>query len=353
MKKRSEFFSPVTQIPRTISLTLLSFPAYIIMGVPMRFLKLSYLLLPFIAPGCASLPEISETQLTTAAVIHHIKCEIREAAITADPNNSYFNNWGVGNKLTLAADHTGSLTAIAGLRHPLLPQIFELSGTTSLSGQGTKTERIDFHSNINSLRNATQSGCDHRLVDDRHALLGGSLGLEDLFERVVASVDTAKITPKQLDYTVSFVIRKSADATARFTLLPWGGRKTGTLGGTWAGNRTRTHTLVIVLTPPSARRVCLLEFVDDKDKKKFEGVCPEDIVTIGSDGVAKIDPKILKDNPELFSFSQENREPKVKPNVGARNAIQRQEEERRIERALDRSTLQGISEELRNRDVIP
>lgn len=314
----------------------------------MRMLRLVCCSLSLIVSGCVSVPEFSESELTTAAVIHHIKCEIREAAISADPNNRYFRNWGIGNKLTLNADQTGSLTANAGLRHPLLPQVFDLSGKATLSGQGTRTERIEFSANIDKLRLSEDLNCDYRPIDDRHALLGGSLGIYDHLMRAIASIDIAGIKPTQLDYTLVFTITKSADATAKFTMLPWGGQKTGTLGGTWSGKRIRTHTLNIALAPPAPATVCKLRFVNPADQELFEGLCPEDIVAIGPDGIARIQQKNI-----VGEDTGAPRSVPVERNPGASRAIRKQAEEIRIQRALDRSTLQGIGEELQRRGIVP
>lgn len=319
----------------------------------MRTLGLFGCLLPLFVSGCASLPDIAEPELTTPHVIHHIKCEIRDAAIITDPNNHYFRDWGIGNTLTLNADHTGSLTASAGLTHPLLPQIFDLSGSATASGQGIRTERIEFHSNISTLRASRNLDCDSRPIEKRHALLGGNLGIKDLLGRVIASVDDAKIDPKQLDYTIKFTITKSADATARFSMLPWGGLKTGTLSGKWSGKRIRTHRLAIVLKPPKKARTCLLKFKDDADKETFKDICPEDIVSIGPDGVTRFNLELFRFDKDTQEKIQKLREPRVESNPGARARIRREQEERRIQRALDRSTLQSIVEGLRDRDIVP
>ena len=64
---------------------------------------------------------------------------------------------------------------------------------------------------------------------------------------------TANINPKQMDYNLDFIIRKTATAAPRFILVPTGKQQTFTGGLRLNGTRTDTHSLKISLVPPADR----------------------------------------------------------------------------------------------------
>lgn len=275
--------------------------------------------------GCAKLPEYREDPLTTADIVLNIKCELRDAA-WSDPRNAWVRNWNAGLNLSLIVDHTGGLDADALWSFPLTTGgTFTFGLTGGFSGQGTRTERIDFKESLAALHADPKLQCEKE-DPGRYARLGGRLDIGDLFARVGLMKDTANINPKQLDYNLDFLIRKSATAAPRFLVIPIGDRNTFTGGLRWTGNRTDTHSLRISLIPPVEREriACARDLIDGK--------CPTPVYIV----------------------------PEPKQGLGPRAAPRRVArpptgvsplEEDNLDRAQSRNLLQGIDDQLRRQGI--
>jgi hypothetical protein len=271
--------------------------------------------------ACAKLPEYREDPLTTADIVLNIKCELRDAA-WADPRNQWVRSWNAGLNLSLIVDHTGGADADALWTFPLTTGgnfLFGLTG--AFSGQGTRTERIDFKESLTGLHADQKLRCE-REDPGRYARLGGRLDIGDLFARVGLMKDTANINPKQLDYNLDFIIRKSATTAPRFQLIPIGDKNTFTGGIRWAGNRTDTHSLRISLVPPVEReRVpCEREIVDGK--------CPTPVYIVPEPKGAP--PRRVRSAPR-----------------GGISPLEADD----LDRAQSRNLLQGIDDQLRRQGI--
>jgi hypothetical protein len=271
--------------------------------------------------ACAKLPEYREDPLTTADIVLNIKCELRDAA-WADPRNQWVRSWNAGLNLSLIVDHTGGVDADALWNFPLTTGgNFKFGLTGVFSGQGTRTERIDFKESLAQLHTDQKLGCE-REDPGRYARLGGRLDIGDLFARVGLMKETANINPKQLDYNLDFIIRKSATAAPRFELIPIGKPNLFSGGIRWAGSRTDTHSLRISLVPPAEREriPCEREIVDGK--------CPTPVYIV----------------PEPKGA------PPRRARAAPRGGISPLEADN-LDRAQSRNLLQGIDDQLRRQGI--
>jgi hypothetical protein len=140
---------------------------------------------------------------------------------------------------------------------------FVIALTGGFSGQATRTERITFKVGMSEVDTEVKTGqlrCYERDRDpERHARLGGRLGISDLFERTGHTMRDANVPVKrmsQLDYNIDYVIRKNATLSPRFNLIPIGKEKVFTGSMKWSGNYSDTQAVKITLTPPAAEREC-------------------------------------------------------------------------------------------------
>jgi hypothetical protein len=276
-----------------------------------------------VVAGCAKLPEYREDPVTTADIVLNIKCELRNAAWT-DPRNAWVRTWNAGLNLSLIVDHNGGLDTDLLWNLPFASGgTFTFGLTGGFSGQGTRTERIDFKESLERLQADQKLRCE-REDPGRYARLGGRLDIGDLFARVGLMKDKANINPKQLDYNLDFVIRKSGTAAPRFLVIPIGDRNTFTGGARLTGNRTDTHSLKISLVPPVEReRVpCERELVDGK--------CPTPVYIVPE---AKAAPRAAP-----------RRAARPRPGVSPL-------EEESLDRAQSRNLLQGIDDQLRRQGI--
>ena len=279
-----------------------------------------------VVAGCAKLPEYREDAVTTADIVLNIKCELRDAA-WSDPRNAWVRGWNAGLNLSLIVDHSGGLDGDALWVLPFTwPSTFTIGLTGGFSGQGIRTERIDFKESLTALRSDQKLACGK---DDpgRYARLGGQLDIGDLFARVGLMKSTANINPKQLDYNLDFLIRKSASAAPRFILVPIGKHKTFTGGLKLSGSRTDTHSLKISLVPPAERQeiACTRDLVDGK--------CPTPVYIVA-------EPK-------------EGLGPRAAPRRAARppgGGVSPLEADN-LDRAQSRNLLQGIDDQLRRQGL--
>ena len=275
-----------------------------------------------IAAGCAKLPEYREDPITTADIVLNIKCELRDAA-WGDPRNDWVRTWNAGLNLSLIVDHNGGLDADPLFSFPFASGgAFTFGFTGGFSGQGTRTERIDFKESLQALHADQTLKCE-REDPGRYARLGGQLDIGDLFARVGLMKEKAKINPKQLDYNLDFIIRKSGTAAPRFLVIPIGQGNSFTGGARWTGSRTDTHSLKISLLPPPERARCDVEPVDGK--------CPIPVYEVGRKPVPK---------------AALPRRARV-PGRGGVSPLEADD----LDRAQSRNLLQGIDEQLRRQGI--
>jgi hypothetical protein len=276
--------------------------------------------------GCAKLPEYREDPLTTADIVLNIKCELRDAA-WSDPRNAWVRNWNAGLNLSLIVDHSGGVDGDALWVFPFVgSSTFTFGLTGGVTGQGIRTERIDFKEGLIQLHADTKLQCEKE-DPGRYARLGGRLDIGDLFARVGLMKSTANINPKQMDYNLDFIIRKTATAAPRFILVPTGKQQTFTGGLRLNGTRTDTHSLKISLVPPADRVeiACARDLIDGK--------CPTPVYIV----------------------------PEPKEGLGPRSAPRRVSrpqgggvsplEADNLDRAQSRNLLQGIDDQLRRQGI--
>lgn len=229
--------------------------------------------------GCAVLPEYREEAVTTAEIIRHIKCELRDAAY-GYPQNEWVRDWTAGLIFTFKVDHTGGLDAdAASWRFPINGGAnFTISLTGGFSGQGVRTENMNFKVAMKELDKEISEGhfdCyDHDRDPSRFARLGGRLGIADLFERTYHTMNVAHVPVKvmnSLDYNIDYVVRLEGSAQPRFNLVPIGKEKVFTGSMNWTGKRSDTQSLKITLTPPTPEKACPVVAGDGTPFKK----CPD------------------------------------------------------------------------------
>ncbi len=230
--------------------------------------------------GCATLPEYRQAPLTTADVIRHIKCELRDAAY-AYPENEWVRDWTVGLIFEFQVLHSGGLEAdAASWTFPLNQGAnFVIALTGGFSGQGTRTERINFKVAMNEVNKEPLNCYEEDRNPGRHALLGGRLGITDLFERTRLTMRDANVPEKrmsQLDYNIEYLIRKSGTVSPRFNLIPIGKEKVFTGSAKWTGSFSDTQSVKITLTPPAAEKECPVVMEDGSAFAK----CPEGYAAI-------------------------------------------------------------------------
>jgi hypothetical protein len=134
---------------------------------------------------------------------------------------------------------------------------------------------------------------------------------------------TANIDPKQLDYNLDFVIRKSGTAAPRFLVVPIGQGNSFTGGARWTGSRTDTHSLRISLVPPAERVACLRELVDGK--------CPTPVYTV-------------EPEPRAAGRAAPRRAARSRGGISPLEAED-------LDRAQSRNLLQGIDDQLRRQGI--
>jgi len=219
--------------------------------------------------GCATLPSYREDALTTADVIRHIKCELRDAT-WLQPGNEWVQEWIAGLIFTLDVNHNGGLDTDNTWVFPLNQgALFSINLIGGFSGQATRTERITFQEPLAALESDMRPLCLHEDTD-RHARLGGKLGIADLLERAGQSKVSAHINPTELAYNLEFVIKKNAGVAPRFSLIPIGKEKTFSGSLRWTGSFTDTQSLKLTLTPRA----------DTCDIALVNGQCPSPVYRV-------------------------------------------------------------------------
>ena len=300
-----------------------------------RILAKAALVSLLLLTGCATLPEYREPPISTAEVILNIKCELRDAA-WSNPENMWVREWNAGLVLSLLIDHNGGVDADASVVFPLSQgATFPLALFGGATGSANRTERIDFKENLTDLRNKHDLQCS-RERPDRHARLGGRLGIEDLFARVTHAKEIAKINPKELNYNLDFVIRASASATPKFNLIPIGPEKTFTGSLKVGASRTDTHTLKIVLQPPERLAGCPVPL-------SF-GRCPTPVYNVD------IPPPVTNSSPgrrRSFEPGTRRSAPSAQPSTRGITPF----EENRLDAARGRNVLESIEDQLRRQGL--
>lgn len=284
--------------------------------------------------GCARLPSFNDTPVSTADIIRNIKCELRDAA-WGYTENSWVRKWKASLIISLEVSHTGGLGVDNSWVWPASPGgIFAPGLLGGFSGQGTRTERINFNESL------TQLGSDQALLcgrDDpaRYARLGGTIGIADLFARVGRTKEIANINPTQMDYNLDFVIKVNAGVTPKYSLIPIGSKSTysGSLG--WTGSTSDTQTLKLVLIPPApAERPAACE------QPLVYGRCPQPVYIV----------KLPEPGAGTTRMLPPGGTPLPTVRRGASPGVSVDDEDR-LERGKSRNLLQGIDDQLRRQSI--
>ena len=285
-----------------------------------------------IIAGCATLPSYREDAVSTAEIVRHIKCELRDA-VWSHPGNEWARTWKAGLVLTLEVFHTGGIDSDNTWVFPLNQgATFILGVTGGFSGQANRTERISFNESLVALNTDPKLLC----LDERthiNARLGGELGIADLLERTGRTRDIANLTNLiQMDYNLDFVIKKAAGLAPRFNLIPIGKEKTFSGGLRWAGGSNDTQTLKITLIPPAERErppACARELVDGK--------CPLPVY-------------IVEKPPSARSSTPTGRAAPPGVRTAPSSGVSRADEDR-LERGKSRNLLESIDDQLRRQNI--
>jgi hypothetical protein len=294
---------------------------------------LKILLLPLIIFGCTSVPDFPDDHLDTARVVQNIKCEFRDAVIKVDSNGEWLKHWNAGFILSILVNHKGGVTVDATLTHPLTPGIFTLPFAGVLSGETKRTEKINFLEKVRRVRDGFSFPCPSEPASDG-ALLAGRIGILDLLQRARSAMELAEIAPTQLDYSLDFVIAKNANLSPRFAMIPIGSLDTITAGIKLEGSQGQTHTLNLSLV--EKKPADCPEFADFF---KLYKICPTVVATMPF----KMDDK--------KGFRADDEAIRIRPGeIDTKKGITPQEQ-RDLERALDRSILQDTRQDLRRLDI--
>jgi hypothetical protein len=279
--------------------------------------------------GCATLPSYRDDAVSTADIIRHIKCELRDAA-WSHPGNEWVRTWKAGLVLSLEVFHSGGIGSDNTWVFPMNQgATFILGVVGGFSGQATRTERISFNESLRLLNSDPKLLCRNE-DPDMYARLGGELGIADLLKRVGRTKEVANINPTAMDYNLDFVIKKNGGLAPKFSLLPIGKEKTFTGTLAWTGSYSDTQTLKLTLVPPAEREAapaCARELVDGK--------CPLPVYIVAE---PKAGPRALREEGAPGARRGVSRD--VSPGITPAD-------EGRIERGQSRNLLQGIDDQLR------
>lgn len=201
--------------------------------------------------GCATLPSYRDDAVSTAEIVRHIKCELREAA-WSKPGHEWLHTWNAALVFSLEVFHNGEVGADTAVVLPITHGGSFLANLTGgMSGQATRTERISFNESLAALRADRALRCQDRDTE-RYGRLGGRLGIADLFERAGRTRKLANLTGlTQLDYNLDFIIKNNAGLEPRFLVVPIGNDRTIGGGLKLTGSNSDTQTLKLTLVPPA------------------------------------------------------------------------------------------------------
>jgi hypothetical protein len=203
--------------------------------------------------GCATLPEFHEPPPTTAEIVRHVRCELRDALKI--PGNEWLTDpktWLVKLSFTFDIQHSGDVSTDNNFTFPLnAGATFGINFTGGVTGTGNRTENMEFDQRLQQLRDDKSLHCPDEQLG-RYDRLAGYLGIADLLERASRSREK---TPMQagsiskLAYTVEFIIKRNGTVTPKFNLIPIGTEKAYTGSAKWLGSRSDTQKLVLTFTP--------------------------------------------------------------------------------------------------------
>lgn len=202
--------------------------------------------------GCATLPEYHEPPPTTAEIVRHVRCELRDALkIVGNEWLTDPKTWLVKLSFTFDIQHSGDVSTDNSFTFPLnAGATFGVNFTGSFTGTGNRTENIEFDQRLQELRSDKSLHCPDEHLG-RHDRLAGYLGIADLLERASRSREktpTQAGTITKLAYTVEFIIKRNGTLTPRFNLVPIGPEKVFTGSAKWLGSRSDTQKLVLTFT---------------------------------------------------------------------------------------------------------
>lgn len=237
--------------------------------------------------GCASLAEYRDEPPKTAEIVRNIRCELIEV-IQSDKRYDWLltekgKGWTVKLSFDFLVDQNGEIST--GDNTWVFPMnqgaTFLLTLGGGVTGTGNRRENIEFDHALKDLVPEPQPqnlGC-YGPRGGRLAQLGGNIGIADLIERATLakglSANDASLSMKdhaslskttddtslsKMTYFVEFIVKKTANLSPKFNLIPIGKEKTFTSVPRWNGTRTDTQRLTITFNAP--------------EKEKEAEVCP-------------------------------------------------------------------------------
>jgi hypothetical protein len=157
----------------------------------------------FSLAGCLTLPQYLHDSVTTAEIVRHVRCEMRNAVL-AQGDSAWLRKWTAAYIFEFEVYQTGGADADTTFVYPLNQgATFPLAAAAGFSGNGTRTERIYYDEKLSAI-----GGFNNCRPDEggHKRGLGGSLGIRDLFQRAERSLREADLSHQnltQLDYNVN------------------------------------------------------------------------------------------------------------------------------------------------------
>lgn len=206
--------------------------------------------------GCVGLPQYFHDSVTTAEVVRHVRCEMRNAVRAQGPD-AWIAKWNAAFIFEFEVFQTAGADADTTFVFPLNQgATFPLAAAAGFTGNGTRTERIYYDEKLAAIKEFKKCSPEEGV---RGTGLGGSLGIGDLFQRAERSLRQAELSDEnltQLDYNVNYVLKATGSVTPKFQLVPIGPERTFTGSLKLGGEYRDTQLLKITLKPPKKKEKC-------------------------------------------------------------------------------------------------
>ena len=212
--------------------------------------------------GCASVPGIPvDYAVTVADVVNHVRCELSELR-TEPLITREALGWTAGINLSLVTFNSTTGTLQASLTSPISPGTGMLVATAggSVVSSAKTTSALQFQKFITKIG----PQCGSPVDDLEPGGITGDLGITRWFEAMQTALAESKVEdPKQLSYTVEFVVTANGSLGPQFSLLPVKASLAG-VGGGLAGNKQHTHVLTLALSKTQLPTPLKVQIVSNK-----------------------------------------------------------------------------------------
>ena len=226
----------------------------------MRALRLLPILLGVPIAGCASFADLTdEGHVRIVDLINVVRCELDKAV----SDRPALEKWAAVISFDLTGISSGTASADATIVVPLSAGSFSF---------GFKTGRTETASNAGKFAieevNLSKVPCAQQSPQPA-TVLTGDIGLRSWVVHVVDTSMAVNRSIKEIYYDVSFVIKRNAEGTARFSLIPVGSANTSP-GALIAGNASLSQKIIVVLKPQAASPEQTKKVLDDALQRFLE-----------------------------------------------------------------------------------